>query len=632
MRLTLRFRIFLTLLPLLILLAVVGTAGAVLLYHLGGSIDAILRENYRSVIYMERLNEALERIDSSFQFALASREQKARQQYEPNWDLFRESFQGETENITLPGEGELVSQLEQEMNRYRKQGDAFYARPAGDPSREEDYFGPGGLLDRFKEIKHTAGEILRINQANMEQESKNARETAMTSLAWFGGGLVLAVLLAGLLAWRTVQTIHWPIRAVTQSALAVSHGNLDQVVPVLAHDELGQLAEAFNLMTRHLREARQSKFSQLLRAQRTSQATVDSFLDPVLVVDAEGMVEMANPAARHVLGVAPRTPEQATAAPWKPPEPLRTPLQEALLYQRDYLPAGFDHAMSVNSETGERWFLPRIRPIRDPYGNTLGAAVLLQDVTRYRLLDQFKTDMVATVSHELKTPLTSLRLDLHLALEEQVGPLTAKQTELLLDARDNAERLLNIVNNLLDLTRLEQRRERITIQSESPSELLQIAADALRPRAEDKHVELVVDAPPELPPVAVDKMRLGHALNNLLDNALTYTDAGGRITLTAKTEEEQVTLSVADTGIGIPPEHVSHIFEKFYRIPGRSRGTGTGLGLAIVQEIVAAHGGTITCLSQPGAGAEFRIVLPVSKEKMPWDIARDGQGASPVIS
>src|SRR5262249_27621541 len=152
----------------------------------------ILRENYRSVVYMERLNEALERIDSSFQFALAGREDKARTQYEPNWVLFRENFERETENITLPGEAELVARLEDEMKRYRKQGDAFYARAAGESQRKEDYFGAGGLEDRFKEIKQTAGEILRLNHENMDQASKEARETALTSLAWFAVGAVVA--------------------------------------------------------------------------------------------------------------------------------------------------------------------------------------------------------------------------------------------------------------------------------------------------------------------------------------------------------------------------------------------------------------------------------------------------------
>jgi signal transduction histidine kinase len=231
-------------------------------------------------------------------------------------------------------------------------------------------------------------------------------------------------------------------------------------------------------------------------------------------------------------------------------------------------------------------------------------------VTRFRLLDQVKNDLVATVSHELKTPLTSLRLDLHLLLEEAVGPLTPKQTELLLDARDNAERLLAIVNHLLDLARLEQKRELLELRPSSPGELLQSAADAIGPRTTDKGIDVVLEAPPDLPPVLADASRLGYALGNLLDNAVTYTDRGGRITLSAAPAGDQVVLTVADTGAGIPPEHLPHVFERFFRVPGQSRGSGTGLGLAIVREIVTAHHGTITCASQAGAGTKFTILLP----------------------
>ena len=193
----------------------------------------------------------------------------------------------------------------------------------------------------------------------------------------------------------------------------------------------------------------------LLRAQRTGQATIDSFPDPVLVVDPDGRVELANPAARQVLGVLPT----GEATHWPPPEPLRQPLADALQDQRPYRPRHSTRPCSFALGGEEHAFLPQVRPIRDPYGDTLGAAVVLTDVTRFRLLDQVKTDLVATVSHELKTPLTSVRLAVHLLLEEAVGPLEAEQIELLIDARDNAERLLRTIEHLLALARLEQGRD-----------------------------------------------------------------------------------------------------------------------------------------------------------------------------
>jgi signal transduction histidine kinase len=285
-----------------------------------------------------------------------------------------------------------------------------------------------------------------------------------------------------------------------------------------------------------------------------------------------------------------------------------------LQVQRAYQPDQFDQAVSFRLGGEDRTYLPQVRPIRDSEGNTLGAAVVLNDITRFRLLDQFKSDLVATVSHELKTPLTAVRLAVHVLLEETVGPLTPKQTELVIDARDNAERLLALIEQLLALARLQKAQDSSAFEAADPVELLRQAADGVRARAEDKHVDLEVVIGEPVPPVAVDPNRIGQALANLLNNAITYTSSGGTVKLSVSaTSDNRVSLIVADTGVGIPPEHLPHVFDRFFRIPGQSEEGGTGLGLAIVKEIVAAHKGEVTCESEPGKGTTFRVILPA------WD-------------
>ncbi len=638
MKLTLGHRILLTLLPLLALLAVLGAVGFALLSNLGGRAGKILRENYDSVLYMERLGEAVERIDSSFPFALLGKEEQAQRQYAKNWEQFQDNLQKEQGNITLPGERQLVEQLTELSAAYRREGDAFFAGPAS-PERRAAYFGEKGkpgLLARFYSVKKVAGDIRRLNQENMEEASREAHAAARSSLVWFGAGLAVSAALALLIALRTVRAILQPIRAVTESAQAIGAGNLDQVVPNTGIEELGQLATAFNTMARQLRAYRQGQHTRILRLQQASQATIDAFPHPVLVIDSQGRVDLANPAARRLFGVLPVVDGAEVSSPsptphppstiesWLPPEPLRAPLQDALRVQHGYLPEGFDCTIPLRVGDEEHTFLPRILPVRDPQGEALGAAVLLEDVTRFRLLDQVKSNLVATASHELKTPLTGLRLAVHLLLEESIGPLNPKQLELLLDARDNTERLLAVVENLLNLARLEGEGKRLEQQPEQPEELLRQAAEEFLPRAEDKGVHLTVQAAPNLPPVLVDARQLGHALHNLIDNALRYTTRGGRVTLTAQAADVpmapaqvggaaslMVTLAVSDTGPGIPPEHLPHVFERFFRVPGQSQEGGTGLGLAIVREVVAAHGGTVACESSPGGGTTFRLTLPV---------------------
>lgn len=613
---SLRLRLLLALTPLALLLAALGVAGYVQLARTGERIDAILQENYASVQAMYHLNEAAAAVDSSFQVALAGKEDDAARGYAAGWAELDRQFTTAAHNVTIhPAEDELIARLRLRTADYRARGDRFYARPSGSADRAADYSGrPGdpGLRGAFRDVKATSDEVLRINREHMEAARDDARATARTALLGFGVSWGVVVLLVVGAAAYLLRTILLPIRAVTDAAQSIAEsGQLDRQVPESGRDELGRLAGAFNAMTRQLRTYRRTNLAKLMRAQWTAQATIDSFPDPVLVLDPGGRVELANPAARQVFGVGPADDEAAPA--WQPPNPLRDPVRDALQVQRASMAESFDQVVTFRLGGEERAYLPQVRPIRDPDGDTLGASVVLADVTRFRLLDQFKTDLVATVSHELKTPLTSVRLAVHVLLEETVGPLTPKQTELLVDARDNAERLLGLIDQLLALARLQRPGGGEHRQPEDPGDLLRRAVEAVRGRAADKHVELTVHADGPLPAVTADADRIALALRNLLENAVTYTPPGGRVTASATPRDGMVELAVADTGVGIPPEHLPQVFERFFRVPGQSDPTGTGLGLAIVKEIAAAHGGDVTCESTPGEGTVFRLTLPAGE-------------------
>ena len=581
---SLRRRIIHTLLPLVGLLLVVGCAGFWLIWQLGRRSDDILRENYDSVVAMTLLGEAADRM---------GRATNAEEHAEARRSI-AEQLAVERNNLTiLPEEPRLFAELEAAVASYD-------ASPVTRP-------------ESLREIKEKATAILRLNHEQMERASRQAGRTARESLIGFSIGLLVAGGAALLSGHRLMRIILTPIEAMTAAAESIGSGQLHRTVPVEASDELGRLAGAFNTMSAQVREFRQSNLRQLMRARETAQAAIDSFSDPVLVLDPEGRVELANPAASAVLGVQPRT--DAGAGPWMPPEGLREPIASALGQQRATVNDRFDQAMILRVGDEDRYFLPEVRPIRNAAGDTLGAAVVLDDVTRFRLLDQLKGSLIATASHELKTPLTSIRLAVHLLLEETVGPLNPKQTELLLDARENAEGLLAMIEQLLSLARLEDRRDEYRFSAQSIEELFQSAVNAAGDRAADQHLELIIEDAASLPAVRGDADRLGHALDNLLTNAIKHTPAGGSVTLSARLiDPDHVELAVRDTGRGIPREAMAHLFERFYRVPGDEQPTGTGLGLAIVREILEAHGGTVRCESELNRGTTFRLILPVWKE------------------
>ena len=321
------------------------------------------------------------------------------------------------------------------------------------------------MQERFRKVRETAEAIRLLNEKEMEKASADAQRAAVAWCLWLAGGLAVTALLAGLLAWTTLRAVLGPLRELARTAEAVGAGNLNQIVPA-ADDEVGQVARAFNHMIRQLRDYRQSHSARLLRAQRTGQAVLDSFPDPILVVDPGGRWRWPTRPRGRVLGVSgpPSWNQARDGRPRRPRsrgsrrKPLRGPLDDALHKQQPFFTQAFDQTVGFRLDGEDRAYLPQILPIRDPYGDTLGAAVVLSDVTRFRLLDQIKSDLAATVSHELKTPLTGVRLALHLLLEETVGPLTPKQTELLVDARDNAERLLSTIEHLLALAPAGARR------------------------------------------------------------------------------------------------------------------------------------------------------------------------------
>jgi signal transduction histidine kinase len=274
-----------------------------------------------------------------------------------------------------------------------------------------------------------------------------------------------------------------------------------------------------------------------------------------------------------------------------------------------YLPRGFEEAVRVESPEGDRWLLPRGSPVHGETGEVVGASVILQDVTRLRRFDELKNDLVATVAHEFRTPLTSLRMAIHLCAEGLAGPITEKQADLLFAAREDCERLQGIVDDLLDLSRIQAGQLKLEVRRVPTEELVRAALDVHRAAAEERGVRLEVAVGPEAGTVEVDPERLQLVLSNLVANGVRHTPEGGEVVVRVARDGARVRFEVADTGEGIPLEQQARIFEKFYRAPGASAG-GAGLGLSISREVVQAHGGEIGVTSEPGRGSTFWFTLP----------------------
>jgi two-component system, NtrC family, sensor histidine kinase KinB len=461
------------------------------------------------------------------------------------------------------------------------------------------YFGE--MLPIFTELKDTAQEIIRINQDNMVQADRDARHLAAESTRYMiiaiGAGIGTAIFFAV----RLQRSILRPIRRLTTVSNELGEGKLDQVVPVESQDELGQLADTFNKMATKLRAYRQVMGDQILQARQMTEITFSAFPDPIIALTSDGRIDFTNPAATkflHECGQQDGLPSSVQAE-----------VDRIFKGAPDFLPTSFERVIVFRVGDHEVFMLPRVIGMRDEAGNIFGAAVILQDVTRLRLLDEVKTNLVSTVSHELKTPLTSVRMGLHLLLEERIGTLNNKQTELLLAAREDSERLLRMINDLLDLAKLESGEAVLPSQVIEPRELVENAREDSRALAESRGSRLVARIAPDLPKVFVDAQQIAHVFSNFVSNAVKHTKAGEAIVLAAKSQDGNIRFSVIDQGSGIPPQYQTKLFDRFFRVPG-SEVTGAGLGLAIAREIVMAQGGTIGVNSIPGQGSEFYFDLP----------------------
>jgi len=283
-----------------------------------------------------------------------------------------------------------------------------------------------------------------------------------------------------------------------------------------------------------------------------------------------------------------------------------------IAYFQMQIRAGAD-AIQIFHDGEEHFFLPEAIPILDEQRELAGVTLVLSDVTDLRRLSEMKRGLISTVSHELKTPLTSVRLAIHALLSEKVGPLTFKQSELLAAARNDSDRLHRIIENLLDMSRMEAGRAAVQRLPVAPEQLVLQASDDFRTAFLDRGVNLKLDLPPDVPQVLVDPARIKHVFSNLLNNALKHTPPGGSVSVSARSEGAEVRFAVEDTGAGIPAEYLPRVFEEFFRVPGQDQESDTGLGLAIVKEIVELHGGRIEAQSEPGKGAKFVFTLKVAE-------------------
>ena len=404
------------------------------------------------------------------------------------------------------------------------------------------------------------------------------------------------------------QRIVTPIRQVTGAARAIGRGEFDQEIPVTGSNEVGILAEEFNSMRWNLKSA----VGKLTEEEKKMTAIVNSIAEGLILVNSDNRVLHINPAAERLLGLSEDSIDKD----------ITELIQNDELIQIEQTPSKNEEANFVSEITlihhDEKLVLRTIAsPFLDENGQTLGTVYLFDDITREKEIDQMKSDFISLVSHELRTPLTSIIGFVSFILDGKAGAINDRQRNSLARVQRQSKRLAALINDLLDISRIESGRIQMEQEPISLLEIVTQRIEEIRPQADEKSIRLDLTAPESVPTILGDEARMGQVFTNLIGNAIKFTPNNGEVSIRVRVDGSLLHVEVIDTGPGIPAEERQKVFDKFYQlsdISTRQQG-GSGLGLSITKSIVEAHGGKLWIDDgNQGKGSNFQFVLPLVRE------------------
>lgn len=599
---------------LLIILLAMGLYSINQCSELGRRIEAISRDNDAAGRNIQEMKESGATMTGALLALVTGEQQQSQDEFTGASREFQKALEAENSNGSLDDkEKAQLDKLNDAFKTYDARARAFLKAPI---QTDVNWHGTAARLGKdTAQLLTMVDQLAQLHRTGLGDKNKISSEDINNTIRFLILLMIIALVATLLASIGLSRGLLNPLRSLTASIRHVGEGNLDQEVPVLSRDELGMLAVSFNQMAAQLRQYRANTSVELMRLNQTIRSTLASFPDPIFVLNSEGAIEFRNPEADQL------AMKLLFSGITRLPEQIDEKVEQVRASGQDYLPTLFSDAIKFHIDGLAHYFLPRIVLLRDDRKEVFGVAVILENVTRMLLLDDVKSNLIATVSHELKTPLTSVRMALYLLHEKTVGTLNEKQADLVSTAREDADRLLRTLNDLLDLAKLEQGPSQLELALVSPGELIETAMRSTREIAHASNITFASEIAPDLPQVEIDRQRIAYVLTNLITNAIKYSPEGSEIAIRAakgqnRANQPGVRFSVADRGRGISAEHQEHIFERFYRVPGTNK-SGAGLGLSIARDVVVAHQGEIGVISKVGEGSEFFFILPLAAPPKP---------------
>jgi PAS domain S-box-containing protein len=463
----------------------------------------------------------------------------------------------------------------------------------------------GNIILQLLVIKQDCNRILEINHTSLNEAVQNVKLITQTAAVTIFFILLGAILIASIFSSKFSDYIVRPITKLKETVRHIAEGNFSERIELDDNsDEINSLTDEFNKMSEKLEQYEKLNLNKIFYEKKKSELVIESMDEPVLMVDENFKILLANKSFNQIIGEKALKNSEIKKILKQQRSKAKSPNKEQSFSLKE-------KAINIKDENGsQKYFNVIATQIEIPESEKEATVFVFNDVTQYKELDRMKSEFIAKVSHELKTPLTSLGMALGLLEDDVVGKVNEKQKDLIVSMKEDYDRLNKLVYEILELTKLEANIGKIKFEKIEAHKLAEYVSKKFSILANEKNIELKVIDKSGKTNITGNFNSLLSAIENLVSNSLRFTPSGGNITVEFLVEDENLVINISDTGIGISPDNLKKVFDKFIQIDDSAPGS-LGLGLSIAKEIIEIHNGEIKAFSELGKGSTFQIKLPV---------------------
>ena len=579
------------------------------------SINEIMQANYQSIVAAQNMAIAIERQDSAELGYMFESSDILINDFRINEEEFLKWLSRAEDNITEEGEREVLSDINNYyvdyLNKFSKL--IQFTGVSDSQSLREYYYNE--ILPLFEEVKSSCRDLITLNQNAMLDLKKKAESRAITATYSTLAVSLSAMLFGFFITLYLINRIINPIRILVKKIKKISEGDYSQRLSISGDYETVELANEFNSMAEKLNNYKLMNIDKITKEKQKAEAIVESISDGVIVTDDENKIILLNKATERILNIREiDTLDKHFLEVINMKEVFK--IIERVQDKPDSDESKKFTEISIREDKDIKYYRINVTPIKGESKKNIGVVTLLQDITKLKEIDNMKSDFISKVSHEFRTPLTSITMATGLMLDEIPGKINKKQKELLNAMSEDSKRLVNLVSELLDLSKIESGIVKMDIQLQDIYKIVKSSVKQFELQLKSMKINLKIEKRKNLPSVMADFNKIVWVMTNLIGNAIKYvpTDGSGLIEIKFKKTPVKLSISVSDNGKGISESYQKIIFNKFFQVKDDRQRSGVGLGLSISKEILNAHGGDIWVKSELNKGSTFYFTLKIAKK------------------